>query len=182
MMGVTELNPVILPPAALAALKAAQRITVNDDDALLWGELRAAFAACEAFTRQTLINREFEEILVVQRDWQPLRHRPVTAITSVTALSAQGQEFALAVDGYALDIHADGEGRVQVKRPGSASRVKITYAAGMLEGWSDLPEPLRQGILMQAAAGFLNRNADQPVSGNAQIAALWHPWRQIRLG
>lgn len=181
-MTVTQVTPGELSPSALLALKQARRITTTNDDAVLLCELRAAINACENYTRRILINRAFDEILPVRRDWQALRCGPVTAIESVTGLPLEGAEFALAVNAYAIDIHADGEGRVMVKRPGSAGRVKVRYSAGLATDWGEIPETLRQGILIAASQGFLNRNGPDIAPLPANIAALWHPWRLVRLG
>lgn len=64
--------------------------------------------------------------------------------------------------------------------PGSASRIDVRFTAGMAASWSDLPEPLRQGIVRLAAHGHLARdNGD--AAPPAMVSALWRPWRRVRL-
>ncbi|MEZ5708997.1 MAG: hypothetical protein R3E02_06375 [Blastomonas sp.] len=179
-MAVREMTPPALAPAALNALKHGRRMTLAGDDALLAGLLRSAMALCEAFTGQTLLARDFEEVLPVQRDWQRLARMPVIAITGVGGIPAEGAEFVLPVDAYAIDIDGDGFGGVRLRRPGSAGRIRVAYRAGMTEEWTMLPEALREGVLLQAA--HLYAEADGPASAPpAAVAALWRPCRRMRL-
>jgi uncharacterized phiE125 gp8 family phage protein len=170
-----------LAPAALAEVKAHLHITRGDDDPVLAGELRTAMALCEQFIGQSLMQRPHRETLPVARDWQGLRAGPVIAITGVSGITADGNRMALPSDGFAIDIAADGSGRVRVMRPGSASRIEVHYAAGLAEHWSDLPEPLRQGIIRLAAHVHLARDGGGDAAPPASVSALWRPWRMIRL-
>lgn len=173
-------EPAAIAPLALAEAKAFLHITRDDDDAVLIGHLRSAAALCEQFIGQSLLVRPHRETLPVARDWQRLSARPVTAITSVSGLSADGERVALASDAFAIDIDADGSGQVRVLRPGSASRIEVLYAAGLAAQWGDLPEPLRQGIIRLAAHVHLARDTGD-AAPPAMISALWRPWRVVRL-
>lgn len=169
-----------LAAVALAEVKAHLNITLAEQDAMLMGELRNALALCEQFTGQSLLQRSHREILPVSRSWQALGTGPILAISDVSGISADGNRIALAADAYAIDIAADGYGRVRVTRPGSSSRIAVDFVAGMAAHWGDLPEPLRQGIVRLAAHAHMTRdtgNAAPP----ALIGALWRPWRRVRL-
>lgn len=179
-MAMVTSEPAALAPLALAEAKAFLHITRDDDDAVLIGHLRSAATLCEQFIGQSLLIRLHRETLGVARDWQALAAAPVTAITGVQGIAADGASFALASDAYAIDLSRDGQGRVRVLHPGSASRIELRYLAGMAASWSDLPEPLRQGIVRLAAHVHLARdNGD--VTPPAMIGALWRPWRRVRL-
>ena len=179
-MGNVTSEPAALAPLALAEAKAFLHVTRDGDDAVLTGHLRSAVGLCEQFIGQSLLVRAHRETLAVARDWQDLGARPVTAITAVSAISADGERFALASDAFAIDITADGAGRVRVLRPGSASRIEVTYAAGLAAHWGELPEPLRQGIIRLAAHVHLARDAGD-AAPPAMVSALWRPWRVVRL-
>lgn len=172
-------EPAAIAPLALAEVKAQLHISREVDDAVLTGHLRSAAALCEQFIGQSLLQRAHREVLPVARNWQTLGTAPVTAITQVSGLGADGSRFALVSDAYAIDITADGQGRVRVLRPGSASRIDVAFTAGIAGHWGDLPEPLRQGIVRLAAHVHLARDADG--APPAVISALWRPWRMVRL-
>lgn len=169
-----------LAPFALSEARAFLHITRDDDDAMLIGHLRSAADLCEQFIGQALLVRQHRETLAVARDWQMLSAQPVSAITGVQGVSAEGEVFALAPDAYAIDISADGTGRVRVLHPGSAGRIEVRYMAGLASQWGDLPEPLRQGIIRLAAHVHLARDSAD-AAPPAMVAALWRPWRRMRL-
>ncbi|WP_017672465.1 phage head-tail connector protein [Blastomonas sp. AAP53] len=179
MGGITS-EPAAIAPLALAEAKAFLNVTRDGDDAVLTGHLRSAAGLCEQFIGQSLLVREYRETLPVARAWQRLGARPVHAITSVSGINAAGERFALASDAFAIDISADGSGRVRVLRPGSASRIEVRYDAGLAAHWGDLPEPLRQGIIRLAAHVHLARDTGD-AAPPAMISALWRPWRVVRL-
>lgn len=184
-MDVTALEPGALA-APLAELKAYLRIAIGDEDALLAGFLRSAAALCEQFVGQWLIAREAEEVIAVPdrtpMPWRRLGARPVGAILSVTGMPGEGAAFALAADAYAVDIDGNGDGWVKVGAPGAATRIKVRYRAGLAEAMNGLPEPIRQGIVRLAAEHYARRDGnggdgDPP----AAVAALWRPYRRMRL-
>lgn len=179
-MAMITAEPLALAPVALAEVKALLNISRDDDDAVLIGHLRSAATLCEQFTGLALLIRPHRETLDVARGWQTLGTAPVAAITDVQGIAADGTSFALASTAYAVDLVANGEGRVRVLDPGSASRIDVRFTAGMAASWSDLPEPLRQGIARLAAHGHLARdNGD--AAPPAMVSALWRPWRRVRM-
>ena len=179
-MGTLTADPAAIAPLALAEAKAFLHITRDEDDAILIGHLRSAALMCEQFIGQALLVRPHRETLAVARDWQTLGASPVSAITSVQGIASSGESFALPSDAYAVELSADGAGRVRVLHPGSASRVEVRYLAGLSAQWGDLPEPLRQGIVRLAAHVHLARDAGD-ATPPAMIGALWRPWRRVRL-
>jgi uncharacterized phiE125 gp8 family phage protein len=71
---------------------------------------------------------------------------------------------------------------VKVLRAGTAARVAVRFTAGLAADWSGLPDGLRQGVLRLAAAQYRERETDGPPPGPpAAVAALWRPWRRMRL-
>ncbi len=111
-----------------------------------------------------------------------LATRPVQAITLVQAIPASGPRVDLAASAYAVELDADGGGKVQVTLPGDAARIAVRFTAGLAPGWEALPEALRQGVLRLAA----HQHRERETSGAAPlppaaVAALWRPWRRMRL-
>ena len=158
---------------ALDAIKTYLRLTCDDDDATLAALGVAAIAACEAFTGRVLIARGAVETIAATSCWTRLSAWQVTAITTVTA--ADG--VVLAPGSFAIDVLPDGGGAVRVTVPG---RVSVAYRAGTAARWSDIPEPLRQGLLAFVAARYAARDG----GGGAlppDCASLWRPLRRLRL-
>lgn len=174
--------PAALSPAALAELKQWLGITTTADDAPLVALLRAALETCESFTGTMPLAAECEEVLPVRPGWHMLLTHPVQAIAGVTGLPSAGAPFALATDAYAIDLTADGGGRVRVSAPGTASRIAVRFTAGLATTWDALPDGLRHGILRLAAHQHRERESEgaSPLPP-AAVAALWRPWRRLRI-
>ncbi len=106
---------------------------------------------------------------------------PLT-ITGIEGIPAEGARFALPVANYAIELDADGGGRVLVSNPGAAGRVAVRFTAGLAADWTSLPEALRHGVLRLAAFQYRSREDDGAASmPPAAVAALWRPWRRLRL-
>ncbi len=176
-------TPAALAPAALAELKDWLGITTSADDAQLGALLRASLDLCEQFTGLMPLQQACEEVLVASADWQRLAARPVQAITQVSGIPAEGARFALPVGDYAIDLDADGHGLVRVLNAGSAGRVAVAFTAGLAPDWAGLPEALRHGVVRLAAHQYRAREDGGAGAAipPAAVAALWRPWRALRL-
>ena len=171
------------PAAAIAAARDAARlhlrITGNAEDALLETQVATALSLCEAFTGQALIVRAWQTVLPAHGAWQRLPAAPVTMIDKVEGLGASGSAFALPAEAYAIDVDAAGEGWVRGSPTIAAGRIRVSYSAGLAADWATLPAPLAQGVVLLAAHLFEARaNGGAPP---AAVAALWRPWRRVRL-
>ncbi|HOB13727.1 MAG TPA: phage head-tail connector protein [Novosphingobium sp.] len=175
-------TPAALAPAALSELKDWLGITTTSDDAQLTALLRAALEACEDFTGIMPLQQDCEEVLPASSAWQVLRTRPVQAITGLEGIPAEGARFALPNANYAIELDADGGGRVLISNPGAAGRVAVRLTAGLAADWPSLPEALRHGVLRLAAFQYREREGDRASAlPPAAVAALWRPWRRLRL-
>lgn len=175
-------TPPVLPPAALAELKQWLGITTARDDAPLVQLLRAALDMCEAFTGSLPLELLCEEVLPVASSWAVLGTRPVQAITAAWAIADNGTRTALAPGTFAVELDGDGNGHVLVTDAGGARRVAVRFTAGIAPDWLSLPEALRHGVIRLAAHQHRMREGDGegPVPP-AAVAALWRPWRRLRL-
>lgn len=114
-----------VPSAApLAEAKAHFRLTADSDDAVMTALLSSATQLCEAFTGLALVQRQVRETLPITGRWYRLALTPVTAITLVEGLPADGAAFTLPVGHYAIDIDMLGDGWVQISQPGIAGRAR----------------------------------------------------------
>lgn len=175
-------TPASLAPSALAELKEWLGITTAGDDAALGALLRSGLEMCEDFTATMPLVQACEELLPASTEWQQLATRPVQAITALQGVPAEGARFALPTANYAIELDADGAGRVRVMNPGAAGRIAVRFTAGLASDWISLPDALRHGVLRFAAYQYRTRE-DNGASGSppAAVAALWRPWRRLRL-
>jgi uncharacterized phiE125 gp8 family phage protein len=162
-------------------LKAWLRIVGSEEDALLAALIRSATELCEQFTRLALIERDVEQTLPGRPVWSRLEQGPVRAILGVSALGADGEAAPLAAGDYALDVDAAGAGWVRVLRSGAAQRVLVRYRAGLGADWNGVPEALRHGVVRMAAHLYARRDGDDGAAPPAAVAALWLPYRKLRL-
>jgi uncharacterized phiE125 gp8 family phage protein len=176
-------TPAGLAPAALSELKDWLGISTAQDDAQLTALLRASLDLCEQFTGLMPLQQVCEEVLPAACDWQGLAVRPVQSITLVEGVPAEGARFALPVANYAIELDADGGGRVRISNPGSAGRIAVRFTAGISADWASLPDALRHGVLRMAAHHYRQREdaGEGGITPPAAVAALWRPWRRMRL-
>jgi uncharacterized phiE125 gp8 family phage protein len=172
-----------MPAAAVAQAAAAvgehMRGAGGDADGTVARAAAAALALGEAFTGTLFLERACEDVLAARAHWQPLDALPVTAITGAVALPAGAGPRVLAADAFAIDIDPDATGWVRVTDAGSAERVAVAYRAGLAGDWAGLPPALSQGVV--ALAAHLLAEGAQGTAPPASVAALWRPWRRLRL-
>mgnify|MGYP000352512300 CR=1 FL=1 len=178
----TIVTPAGSQPAALSELKDWLGITAPGDDAQLSALLRTALDLCEDFTGTMPVQQTCEELLPVTGTWAKIAARPVQAILAVEGVPAEGARFALPAANYAIELDADGGGRVLVRNSGAAGRIAVRFIAGLAGDWAALPDGLRHGVLRLAAHLYRARESDAPPAlPPAAVAAMWRPWRQLRL-
>lgn len=146
---------------AAAAAAAADYLRLGEADAVLGRAAATALALGEAFCGQRLVVRGFEQTLVAAPGWQRLAELPVRAITAPAA-------------GAGIDIDGHGIGWVR-----SGAAVTVAYSAGLAASWDLLGAPLQQGVVLLAA--HLSEHRDGRVEPPAAVAALWRPYRRMRL-
>ncbi|WP_326525295.1 head-tail connector protein [Sphingomonas sp.] len=157
--------------------KAYLRLETVHEDALIDQLVASARSLCEAFLGRTLIRREVVETLAASGAWERLGAGPVAAVTGVAAVGPDGSASALPVDAYAVDIDPAGDGWVRARGGG---RISVTYVAGLAEDEGDVPAAIAQGVVRLVA--HLHAHRDDAAEPPAAIAALWRPFRRIRLG
>lgn len=180
-----------LGAAALAEAKAIMRVDGAGEDGVVSGMVAAAAAVCEAFVGRMLVERGVTETVAAGGAWTRLGRTPVLAVTGVS--DAAG--VAVSADAYAVDIDANGDGWVRatgsrgaraVDAASGGARLRVSYQAGLAADWTGVPDPLRQGVLRLAAHLYVHRDdgaatGDKSSSPPAAVAALWRPFRRMRL-
>jgi uncharacterized phiE125 gp8 family phage protein len=151
--------------------------------------LRAAIAAIEARTGKVLIRRVFHW---TQSEWrttdgQPMPVAPVTAITSLTLHSRDGDHEAIGAEFYRLEadahrpvLRAQGAMLPAIPRGGTA---EIVFEAGFAESWGGLPADLGQAVLLLAAHYYEYRD-ETALGGGCMpfgVSSLIERYRTVRL-
>lgn len=149
---------------AVAAARALLRLEGGQEEALLTTLGGTALLLAEAFVGQRLIVRGFTDRVAADGAWHRLASEPVVAVTGVS-------------DGVAVDIDAHGVGWV---RAIGGEPVTIAYEAGIGATWDTLPATIAQGAALLMAHLFAHREGE--AMPPAAIAALWRPWRRVRIG
>lgn len=161
--------------------KAYLRLENDQDDASLGAIILAAIGHAEAFTGQTLIQREAKEILSATSRQRRLATVPVVSLDSVVGIPAEGAKFPLTNDTYHFEIAGGGDGFICVISPGAAGRIEITYQAGIAPSWGAMPEALRLGILRLIGHLYTHRDATDDPGPPTAVAALLRPYRRMVL-
>ncbi|MGH1465771.1 MAG: head-tail connector protein [Cognatishimia sp.] len=159
-------------------------------DGVLEGFLRAALAAIEARTGQILIARDFSWLLTRWRKdtGQSMPVAPVTAVTELRLIDADGAETAVDVAQYWLEQ----DGLKPVLRPRgaclptivTAGQVQVFFTAGFGAAWSDVPVDLQQAVLLLAAHYYEFRH-ETSLGGGCMpfgVTSLIERYRPLRIG
>lgn len=175
------IQPADVSGAALSELKQWLGISRNAEDAQLVSLLRTSLDLCEGFTGQMPLEGVSEELHRVAPGWSCLFTNPVRAITAVSSVAIDGTRTPIDPAGYEVDITADGIGQFRLTQPGSESTIAVTFVAGIAAGWSALPDALKHGIIRLAAHHYLSRDTAERDGPPASVAALWRPWKTLRI-
>ncbi len=176
------LKPADLSGPALSELKQWLGILQTGEDQALLNLLEASVSLCEAFTGQAPLEIEVREHLSAHSGaWQRFGLHPVRTITGAELVEPDGTPNVLATDEFEIDIDANGVGSVRFKLVTQARTIAVAYTAGIASDWASLPAPLRQGIVRMAAYHYRERDMAPASSPPASVAALWRPWRTMRL-
>jgi len=117
--------------------------------------------------------------------------RPVSDITSIAVVAADGSESVWAAENYQLSPGLEPRISLQSGRrwpvPGrKVDGIKITLTAGFGSSWNVVPASVRQAILMLASHLYANRGAAEASGSAGAVAAsgaasLLAPYMRRRL-
>lgn len=175
-----DLKPAAAEPLSLEEVRAHLRLSDTDEDSLLAGLIRTARAHLERTTGLITISRPLRLIA----DQFPCRgvirltRGPVTAITAATVYDERGSAKTLDLSG--IGFERGPPGRVvfaQVPPPGrTVNGFELDFTAGFGASGAEVPEPLRQAMLMHVATMYAYRGAVTPED---QPAALPNGYRLL---
>lgn len=164
-----------LDPVSLAEVKAHCRVSIADDDGLLAGYLLAARQIIETDLRRPLITQTWDYFIdddwpceKVAGRWQrriTLPLPPLQSVTSVTYVDSSGAAQTLATDQYRVSTKRH-EGVIEpaygVSWPSVREQVDaitVRFVCGYGSNPSDVPEPIRQAMLLLVGHWYENREA-----------------------
>lgn len=159
----------------LASAKAHLRVDVSDDDALIEAMIGAATQAAEQMTGRALMTQTWELTLDAFPAALELTRVPAQSITSIAYADSAGTATVLAAPLYALD-NADEFGFAYVvpvyagvwpDTRAEINAVKVRYVAGYASA-SDVPQAIKQWVLLQVGAMYANREAESIGAGQIQ--------------
>ena len=156
-------------PVTLDEAKAWLKVDGTDEDAIITMLIKVARQLCESYAGLSFI----EQTRVVKLDRFTcsgdliLPYGPVTEVSGVTYIDGDDADQTLAPEMYLLDTQSSlAKIRVTDNWPDtnrSLNNVVVTYVAG----FEEVPEVIKQAILMQVATLYENRQ-------NEVIGAIGH--------
>lgn len=182
----TIVEPADVSGAALAELKSWLGITRPNEDELLVDLLQASLAMCEAFIGQVPLWQLLEERLPVQPGRYPLVTRPIaTSIVTAELVTQDGSRTAIDPADFELELESNGAANFRLDRALDGQGVAVRVRAGIAGTWDDVPAALKQGLIRLAAYFYRDRDrtggTKSDLAPPASVAALWRPWRTVRL-
>lgn len=172
-----------LSGAALADLKSWLGISRPNEDAMLERVLGSALGLCEAFTGQAPLVQTVEERVGPRGGWTELKSRPVASLISAELVADDGSRSTLDAGDFDFRLDAASSARFELKRSLTGQSVAVRVNVGIASDWATLPAPLKQGVIRMAAHQYRDRDMSgaREVPPPASVAALWRPWRILRL-
>lgn len=187
-MPVYNLTQPAQEPVTLAEARAFLRDGLNEDDALITSLIAAAREWVERETGLSLISRQVMELF---DDWPAgarfdLASAPVREVVRLQVEGAEGAASTIDAAHYYLD-NASRPARL-VRREGRSwprpgirvGGIRVTLTAGFGASPNDVPQALRQAVLMQMAVLYGLRAGEVPVIGR-ELNKLLQPFRRVRL-
>ncbi len=173
---VARVVPPATEPLSLAEAKLFLRVDGSSEDSLITDMITAVRESAEAYMRASIISQTWA---VTYDDYAPtctpLPFGPVQLLSSVISADRAGNETIIDDGLYSLSA---GNRAVQFDSVVMGHRVIIRYVAGYGDA-GDVPEAIRQGMLLHLAALYDNRL--EAVSVPEASRTLYHTYRDVRL-
>lgn len=196
--GLTLITPPAAEPVTLAEAKAHLRLDGTADDALVSTLIIAARLLCEMWTGRALLTQTWQ----LRRDAAPdgnslcLPKAPLQAVVHIKTYDDLDAATLCAAATYFVDT-ASAPGRVVLRQGAvwpavarSAAGFEVQFTAGYGAAGSDVPAPLRQGLLTHVARLYSQRGdlvgpdgqarGELPESIPPDCLALYQPYRVLR--
>lgn len=179
-------TPPAIEPITLEEAKQHMRVDGNDDDSLISALITAARQRAEEYTKRAFITQSWELALDSVSGKVYLPRPPIQAINGVTL---DGE--IVSAENYSLIGQDVFYSRIPFRAINPASLV-IRYTSGYGSNATDVPQAIRQAILMLVAHMYEAREGEAPqveyeVQARAgadippMVASLLRPYRVMML-
>lgn len=191
-MGLVQLSGPGAEPLSLVEIKAHLRVDGNEEDVLLQSLVLTSRLHIEAALGLALMTQSWKLILDAwpQDVVVELPIAPVQSVSDVRLIARDGTTQSLDEQSYYLDT--SGRPARLCKQSGSwpnpgrkHAGIEIDFTAGFGESASDVPEPVRQALMLLVAHWYEHRD---PIEIGALSTAVPHavsrlliPYRAVRL-
>jgi len=165
-------------PLTLAEAKLYLRIDHTHEDTLLTDLIVAVRMIAENWLRRSLLAQSWKLAYdggVPECVGLPMG--PVSAITGVIIVNRDSTTQALDSSTYWLNA---AQNAIVFNSMTIGFRIEITYSTGYGTA-SDIPRPIKQGLLAHLAAMYDSRGETGEVALPEQAVALYMPFREVRL-
>ena len=182
-----------VPPVTLSDAKAHLRVDGTDEDALITSLIETATAHVERTVGLALIT---QGVTIVRDAWPDnwlveLPLSPVQTITNITTFEADGGSFIFDTGHWFSDTISHPprivlHGTAPWPRPGRrANGIEIVVTAGFGNAPEDVPEPIRQALLLLVAHWFERREPvvleEEPYEIPDTVSTLLNAYKPVRL-
>lgn len=176
-------------PIPLADAKAHLRVEHTADDSIITALIIAARQACENIIQRTLVNTEYELIQDCFTPQLKLRKPPVTAIASIQYRDTTGAWQTLAPGDYSNQLSflpgfiEPAIGKCWPATANVSDAVKVTYTAGYGANGNNVPQAIKEWMLLTIGSMYENREASTPGGASLQpfVDGLLDPFKVIEL-
>jgi uncharacterized phiE125 gp8 family phage protein len=179
-------------PISVAEAKAHLRVDAGDEDALISSLVVAGRMLVERTLGLALVTQSWSYFLDnwPERGCIALPLSPVQAVSAVTVHDADGGATALDAYSTAVDLLSSPARIVLTSAlPSLVTRAfnafEIAFTAGYGDAASDVPQPIRQALLLLVAHWFERREPVDLGAGPQEVPAivsgLLQPYRRVRL-
>lgn len=178
-------------PIGLSEAKAHLRVDAADEDALIASLIAAARLLVERTLGLALVTQGCSYFLDAwpERGCIALPLSPVQTVTAVTVHDRDGGATALEAESYAVDV-LSSPARLVLTQPlpsvtaRAFNAFEVAFTAGYGDA-ADVPQPIRQGLLLLVAHWFERREPVElgpgPQEVPAIVSGLLQPYRRVRL-
>lgn len=166
-------------PATLTEAKLYLRVDNTNEDTLISDLIVAARMVAESWLKRSLINQSWKlafDYGIPDCVWLPMG--PVNAITSVVIVNRDTTTVTIDPSTYWLNA---AQNALMLDSMQIGFRIEITYSTGYGASETNVPTPIKQGMLAHIATMYDSRGETGEVALPEQSVALYMPFREVRL-
>lgn len=163
-------------PISLIEAKTFLRVDTTEDNDLITRLIKTATGQCELYTKKSLVTKKYKLSLYEKAEnYVKLPYGPAQSIESIKKIDEEANAELINPDNYNLDTESS---RIILKTNLYEYKIEIIYTTGYGDA-SDVPEDIKQGLLMHIAKMYDERNGYSPIP-QASIY-IYNRYREIKI-